>query len=239
MQSLRKLFQYGWRLVLRLGLLLGLMLVTLLGTIAPAQATGVYDIPRPASDGTPWIIDQADIISRSNENKLNSAFQSLADTQGVQVHFVTIYRFDYGETAASLTDSLFQTWFPTPEAQSHQVLLLLDNLTNDVAIRTGDAVKAVLPDAIATSVANENILIPLREGNQYNRAFTEAADRLIAVISGEPDPGPPTEQETIQAESTFTKAEETDTQSSTIVVIGLLIAATVIPMVTYYLYQAR
>lgn len=239
MQSIRNSFQHWRRHMLRLGLLLGLVIASQLGAIAPAQATGIYDIPRPASDGTPWIIDQADIISRTNESKLNSAFQSLADTQGVQVHFVTIYRFDYGETAATLTDALFKAWFPTPEAQSKQVLLLLDNLTNDVAIRTGAAVKAALPDEIAMSVANENILIPLREGNQYNRAFTEAADRLIAVISGEPDPGPPVEQDTVQAESTFTKAEETDTQSSTIVVIGLLIAATVIPMVTYYIYQAR
>jgi len=239
MQSMRNYFQHWRRQLLRLGLLLGLVMACQLGAIAPAQATGVYDIPRPASDGTPWVIDQADIISRTNKTKLNNALQTLADTQGIQVHLVTIYRFDYGETAETLTENLFKTWFPTPEAQSNQILLLLDNLTNDVAIRTGDSVKTVLPDEIASSVANESILIRLREGNQYNRALTEATDRLIAVISGEPDPGPPAEQETIQAESTFTKAEDTDTQGSTIVVIGLLIAATVIPMVTYYIYQAR
>ncbi|MFM8009184.1 MAG: YgcG family protein, partial [Dolichospermum sp.] len=38
-------------------------------------------------------------------------------------------------------------------------------------------------------------------------------------------------------EGTFTKAEDTDKENATVWVVGLLIAATVIPMATYYIYQ--
>jgi uncharacterized protein len=42
----------------------------------------------------------------------------------------------------------------------------------------------------------------------------------------------------IQTDGTFAKAEETDSKSATIIVVALLVAATVIPMATYFLYQA-
>ncbi len=93
-----------------------------------------------------------------------------------------------------------------------------------------------MPDDIAQSVVSETILIPLREGDKYNQAFLDASDRLVAVLSGKPDPGPPQIAETANLEGTFKKAEETDTGNATIWVIGLLLAATIIPMATYYLY---
>ena len=58
----------------------------------------------------------------------------------------------------------------------------------------------------------------------------------MAVLSGEPDPGPPAIVDNIQVEGTFATAEETEAtkSDSTTLVIFLLIGATVIPMVTYY-----
>jgi uncharacterized protein len=65
----------------------------------------------------------------------------------------------------------------------------------------------------------------------------DASDRLVAILSGEPDPGPPVVASNIQTEGTFATPEETAGSNATIWVIGLLIAATVIPMATYFLYQ--
>jgi uncharacterized protein len=98
-------------------------------------------------------------------------------------------------------------------------------------------VKSILSDEIAESVAQETLMVPLREGNKYNQAFLDAADRLVAVLSGQPDPGARVVADTLNVERTFKKAEETDQGNSTIVVVVLLIAATVIPMVTYFWYQ--
>jgi uncharacterized protein len=59
----------------------------------------------------------------------------------------------------------------------------------------------------------------------------------VAVLSGKPDPGAPVVADNVSVARTYKTAEETDQGSATVWVIGLLIAATVIPMVTYFFYQ--
>jgi uncharacterized protein len=209
----------------------------MLGTPA-AMATGVYSMPNLSAGDSTWVVDQAGALSRITRNELNSELDNLAKQTGKEVRFVTIHRLDYGESIGTFTAKLFQKWFPTPEAQANQVLIALDNVTNTVAVQTGDEVKSVLSDQTAESVAQETMMVPLRDGNKYNQAFLAASDRLVAVLSGEPDPGPPVVEEFIQTEGTFARAEETDDRSATIVVVVLLVLATVIPMATYYIYQA-
>ncbi len=213
-----------------------MVLVTQL-VATPASATGVYQMPNLNVGSSTWVLDKAEVLSRINEGKINNALEKLAKDTGNQVRVVTIHRLDYGETAQSFTDKLFEKWFPTPEAQAHQTLLVLDNLTNTTGIRSGDAVKSIMPDNIANSVVSETLMVPLREGDKYNQAFGDATDRLVAVLSGKPDPGPPVVKDTVQVEGTFKSAEETDKGTSTIIVVVLLVAATVIPMATYYWYQ--
>jgi uncharacterized protein len=232
----------NWKLLFRSPLiyLVGLVLTIQfwgLGT-APAQATGVYDMPTLTAGDSTWVIDEADILSRLTETELNGELGSLAQTTGNEVRFVTVHRLDYGETVQSFAGKLFEKWFPTPEAQSNQVLLVLDNVTNSAAIHSGTDAKAFLSDSTADSVAQETVMVPLRNGNKYNQAFLEASDRLVAILSGQPDPGPPVVAVDIQTEGTFAKAEETDDKSATVVVIVLLAVATIVPMATYFLYQA-
>ena len=225
--------KYYTRLILSVAFIL---LVTQL-IAAPANATGVYQMPSLADSRT-WVLDQAEVLSRIAEGQINKTLDNLAKQTGNEVRFVTIHRLDYGETVESFTNQLFEKWFPTPEAQANQTLLVIDTLTNQTGIRTGDRVKSVLSDEIANSVAAETVLVPLKDGDKYNQAFTDASDRLATVLSGKPDPGAPQVADNIQVEGTFKKAEETDTGNSTIWVVGLLIAATIIPMATYYWYQS-
>jgi len=209
--------------------------ITIQFGVAPAYATGVYDFPQTAAEE--WVLDQADILSRLSENHINSVLADVAQKTDSQVRFVTVHRLDYDETAASLTNQLFEQWFPTPEAQANQVLLVLDNVTNTSAIRVGDGAATRLPAAIAQSVAQETLMVPIRKGN-YNQAFLDASDRLAIVLTGNPDPGAPVVVDNVQVEGTFADATETKKNqgSATVWVIGLLVAATVIPMATYYLY---
>lgn len=201
----------------------------------PAAATGAYDFPTTVESST-WVIDQADILSRLTEGNLSQTFKSLAAKTGTEVRFVTVHRLDYGETAETLANQLFAQWFPTAEDQADQVILLLDNVTNDAAIVSGDSAKATLTPEIATSVVQDTLMYPLRVGNRYNQALADASDRMVAVLSGEPDPGPPEVEENIQVEGTFATPEETKESNAIAWVIGLLAAATIIPMATYYLY---
>jgi uncharacterized protein len=226
--------KYLQRLILPL-----LLFVLASGLVAtPANATGVYQMPTVRAGEPTWVIDKAEVLSRLNEGRLSNTLDDLAKKTGNEVRMVTMHRLDYGETIDSFTDALFKKWFPTPQAQAKQTLLVVDTLTNTTAIRTGEAVKSMLADDIAESVAAETVAVPLRSGNKYNQALLDASDRLVAVLSGEPDPGPPVVEEKVQVEGTFTKAEDTDTQNSTIWVVAILIIATVVPMATYFFYQS-
>ena len=203
--------------------------------ITPATATGVYDLPVLGQGSDTWVIDQADAISFANENRLSGEFQKLADNNGTEVRVIAVRRLDYGVTMEGLADDIFAKWYPTPEEQANQVILVLDTFTNKTALRQGEDTKSLLTDDIATSVVKETVAVPLRQGAKYNEAFLEAGDRLVAVLSGNPDPGPPQVQE-LNIESTFTSAEDTDDTSATIWVVVLMVLATVIPMATYFWY---
>ncbi|QHG19423.1 TPM domain-containing protein [Nostoc sp. ATCC 53789] len=233
-QLLKQIFSSQKHLI-RLVLTLVTVILTASLFATPALATGVYQLPSLTADT--WVLDQGEVISRLNEGKISSAFEDLAKQTNKEVRIVTVRRLDYGETPESFTKELFEKWFPTKEAQANQTLLVIDTVTNGTSIITGDEVKPLLTDAIAESVATETVSVPLRNGNKYNQAFLDASDRLVAVLSGKADPGPPQVTDNVQVEGTYKKAEETNQGNATAWVVGLLIAATVIPMATYYIYQ--
>ncbi|WP_353930274.1 TPM domain-containing protein [Okeanomitos corallinicola TIOX110] len=227
-------FKYLSRLIVP-AMVTMMMAISIFAT--PAFATGVYQIPNLTADT--WVLDEGDILSRFNEGQISGSFQDLAEKTGNEVRIVTIRRLDYGETPESFAKGLFEKWFPTPEAQANQVLLVIDTVTNGATITSGDQVKSLLTDEIAESVTEGTLGAALRNGNKYNQGFLDVRDRLVAVLSGQPDPGPPEEKPTVQVEGTFSTAEDTskNKDNSTAWVVGLLIAATVIPMATYYIYQ--
>ncbi|MEB3227859.1 MAG: TPM domain-containing protein [Synechocystis sp.] len=203
--------------------------------LAPALATGVYDLPIVGAGSTSYLIDQADSISLANENRLNGDLKKLAQTTGQEVRFVVIRRLDFDTTIKDFADQLFSRWYPDVETQSNQTLLVLDTLTNSTALRQGETAQALLTADIADSLLRETIAVPLKDGAKYNQALVEADKRLSAVLSGQTDPGPPTVQ-AISLEGTFATAEETDDKSATVWVVVLLALATLIPMVTYFWY---
>ena len=213
-----------------------LMLILAITCLATsASATGLLDLPDFDADKV-WVVDTADAISNANESKLTNTFEELADQTGQEVRMVAIRRLDYGETVDSLADKIFQDWYPNAEAKANQTLIVLDTLTNNAAIRSGNSAQNLIGEEAAESIINDTMGYNIRNGNKYNQAFNEAGDRLVAILSGQEDPGPPVMEDDIQIEGTFTKAEDTDDSSATIWVIGFLIVATVIPMATYYWY---
>lgn len=219
-----------------MGLVLPLFL--LLGLAAPAEAVAVFQLPTVAAGEATWVVDEANIISRINENKISGRLSDLATATGNEVRLVTIHHFDYGDTIQTFTDKLFERWYATLDEQANQTLLVLDEVTKTVGIRVGDRSAALLTDDIADSVAQETVLFPLLEGDKYNQSFLAASDRLGAVLGGKEDPGPPSFDDSFDSESTFASAEKTaeNRGNSTVILVVLLVLATVIPMATYFWY---
>lgn len=202
--------------------------------VSIASATGVYDLPVINNGEDIWIVDNADTISKTTESTLTNQLRDLAETTGNETRLVVINRLDYDYTIESFTEKLFSTWYPTPEEQNNQTLFVLDTLTNRTAIETGEGVSSILTPDITESLMKETVVVPLKN-SQYNQALIDVSDRMIAVLSGQEDPGAP-EIKQIAVEGTFTSAEDTDDRGSTIWVVVFLVLATLIPMVTYFWY---
>jgi uncharacterized protein len=181
------------------------------------------------------VIDFANVISSSTENATTEVLEKLATETGNQVRFVTVQRIDFGQPASEFVSELFDKWFIAPEQRANQTLVLLATEDHRVAIKTGDAVNRQMSEEIVESVAAETMLYPSQKSN-YNQAVTDGMNRMVAILSGLADPGAPV----IVAETDLSiKPSEIKTEpvSASLVVGGFLIAATIIPMLTYYWFQ--
>jgi uncharacterized protein len=125
-----------------------------------AEATGIYQMPQLSAGSPTWIIDDADLLSRLNVGKISDRLATLAADTGTEVRVVTFHRLDYGETPDSFAKALFQKWFPTPEEQANQVVLVLDDVTNGAALQAGPEAATRLTEEIAQSIAAETIAVP-------------------------------------------------------------------------------
>lgn len=200
-----------------------------------AIASEVIDLPDLTPDDRTWVIDFANVISSSTEKTTSELLEKLELDTGNQVRFVTVQRIDFGQPASEFVSELFDKWFVTPEQRANQTLVLLATEDHRVAIKTGEAVDKLISSEIVNSVAAETMLFPSQKSN-YNQAVTDGMNRLIPVLSGLADPGAPV----IVAETDLSiKPAEIKTEplSAGLIVGGFLIAATVIPMVTYYWFQ--
>ncbi len=202
--------------------------------INQAQATGVYDLPVVKAGEPVWLIDSADAISRTTQGKINQMLSNLAQQTGEELRMVVVNRLDYGETIESLAEQIFSKWYSSPEDKANQTLFVMDTLSNRTAIVTGQQAQTLLTEEISNSVTTETVVQPLKD-LLYNQVLIDAGERMIAVLSGQEDPGPPAVKE-LNIDGTFTTAEDTDDRSATIWVIILLFFATLIPMVTYFWY---
>lgn len=210
--------------------------------IAPAFGLQVSDIPELAeikslTDQT-WVIDDSEVLSNLTKSTIASKAAKLAEQNDIEVHVVAIQRIDLGQPASEFAAELFNKWFPTEAEKANQVLLLLATEDHRTAIQTGSKVKEVLPESIATSIADETMLYPARKAN-YNQAVNEGMSRLETVLRGNPDPGAPLLVVEESETSNYATKEETEASSSNVVVILLLILATLLPMATYYWLQGK
>ncbi|MEO0376169.1 MAG: TPM domain-containing protein [Cyanobacteria bacterium P01_A01_bin.17] len=213
-------------------LLMGLQLLITAPVLA---ATTVLDVPNITADPNNWIADEANLLSPIATRTVNKTLSQVAKQTGNEVRMVTVRGLNYGVTPQAFTDELFEEWFPA-EFQGNQALLLLDVKTKDAAIRVGEQAKDAIPDDLAQSLALESLLIPVRQGN-YNQAFQDTAARIEAVLAGNADPGPPVVEIAQLPERNYKTSEETNDFNATIIVVVLLALATIVPMVTYFIYQ--
>ncbi|NUN63619.1 methanol dehydrogenase [Pseudanabaena biceps] len=232
----------GFRHWSHLGMAAIAILISFHLSTTAAWALQVSDIPdleeiKTLTDQT-WVIDDSDTLSPLTKSTLATKAEKLAELTGTEVRVVAIKRIDLGQPADEFAAELFDKWFVTPEEQANQVLLFVATEDHRTAMHVGSKVKALVPDSIVDSIANETMLYPARKAN-YNQAVNEGMSRLEAILKGNPDPGAPLLAVEETETSNYATREETEASSSNVVVIILLILATLLPMATYYWLQSQ
>ncbi len=208
----------------------GALLIWFFSLMAPVGALEIADIPDLPQNDRTWVVDFANIINSATESEISRKLDDIQKATGKAVRFITVPRIDFGQPAEEFLQEIFEKWFP--DGGKDQALLLIASEDHRTAWQAGEGVQAVLTPEILKSVIGETMLPPV-QGARFNQALQEGAKRVLAVLAGEPDPGPPV----VVAEVEKTVAEPIDTKTSTTWVVVLLAGATIVPMATYFLMQ--
>ncbi|MDX1977832.1 MAG: TPM domain-containing protein [Pseudanabaenaceae cyanobacterium bins.68] len=197
----------------------------------PAIASEPSDLPELNEiEPNTWVIDFANALSPYTETQVNQKLAQLNANTQAAVRFVTVQRIDFGQPVQEFAQQLFDRWFP--EDAANQTLVLIATEDRRSAIVQGEQAKSLVTEPIAQSIASETVFFPTQKA-EFNKAVTDGSDRLIAVLSGQPDPGAPVIYVAPEVEVAPAKPE--DPVATGLWVIGLLVLATVIPMVTYFI----
>ena len=130
------------------------------------------------------IIDQADVISPSNETELNQITVSLNASAGARVIVLTMPDLGAAPTVEDYADELFDAWEMGRTNIENGVLLLLVTDDRTAAIRAGSGILAVLSDDQLQSILNERVMPQLRDGN-FDRSILRGTGALAVALEGE------------------------------------------------------
>lgn len=183
-----------------------------------------------------YIIDDADILSRSSVASLNKALNKLESKTGYKLFVITLRKLQFNTDPFAFADKVIEGWFPTAELGDKKGVFVLVKTTKDGALVGGPSFSKSVGDELLESIITENIPT-LAEEEKYNQAIISSVQRISQRLSGEKDQGPPLKLAASKG-SNFKTKEQTDNKrgSYTVVVGGLLVISFVVPMIQYFAY---
>lgn len=186
----------------------------------------------PVSKPEALIFDEPALIQKSSQTLFTKAMASIRDKQGYTVRFAMLKTLPYGETPDEFATELAQQW----ALSDTDVLFVASPKLARAGVYVGEKAASLLTPEIAESVANETFAVAAGE-ERYGTAVLDVSNRLIAVLSGEADPGPPQVKLNEVVQTYKTKEEtKTDRKKYITVVVVVLIISIVAPLLQTYWY---
>ncbi|OSX75566.1 hypothetical protein BU14_0231s0018 [Porphyra umbilicalis] len=205
------------------------MALALLTTVTAA------DVARAEFPDTPpptIFFDEANIVPAASETQIVKSLNKLAESSGLTVRFVMVRSVPYDTLPQEYADQLFQDW----GLGDKDVLFVGGSKVARGGLALGaDAKKLVTPEQVE-SIGADTFSYKAIEA-QYSLAASDVINRLIPVLNGREDPGPPVIiREDVSP--TFKSKKDTNEERSkySTVVIVLLVVACLVPMLQYYWY---
>lgn len=199
------------------------------GTLAAAAAAGLLALS-PALAGAPpdlLFVDETSVVPKAAATLATKALSSVKTSTGYTVHFIIPQYVPYGQTPADYAQKLFDEW----GSGADDVVIVGGTKVARAGVVCGENAAKLVTKEIAESLGNETYAV--RAGQEaYAGAVLDVNNRLVAVLSGETDPGPPKMGSTEVVGKFKTKAETDAQRGKYIKVVGaLLVIAFVAPFV--------
>jgi uncharacterized protein len=150
-------------------------------------------LPIPALTGR--VVDQANVLSSSEESRLTGRLGELETKTSIQLVVVTL---------ASLQDrpiedwglALGRTWGIGQEGKDNGVLLIVAPNNRELRIEVGYGLEGTLPDA-AADIIIRNVIVPRFKDGDFAGGISDGVDAIIAVLSGTGEEFTPSRREIV------------------------------------------
>ncbi len=160
----------------KLTVFLGLTLLLLGQTISAQSYPDKPKSQRP-------VYDFADMLSDSEERRLNQKLISYADTTSTQIVVLTVNSLN-GVDIDMYGTELAQRWGIGQKGKDNGVLLLISKADRAISIRTGYGTEAALTDALCRRIIEQVIKPDFRNDNFYG-GINSGTDAMILALQGE------------------------------------------------------
>jgi uncharacterized protein len=161
--------------VLRNALLL--LAVLLPALTAPARAA---DISVPALSGR--VVDQASILSTSDETRLTSRLRDFETKTGIQLVVVTLPSLQ-GHPIEDWGLALGRSWGIGQKGKDNGALLIVAPNDRELRIEVGYGLEGTLPDATA-SVIIRNVIVPRFKAGDMAGGISDGINAIMATLTG-------------------------------------------------------
>lgn len=186
----------------------------------------------PAAAPAIGAFDDAGVFPKGTVSLFERAAKAIDSNTGYQVHFVMVRTLPFGDSPTDYAKQLFDDW----GLGKKDVLFVASTKLARAGVYVGDEAAQVLSDDVAKSIAEETFGIPAGD-ERYGTALTDVSNRLIPVLSGKEDPGPPVIKNTEVVQTFKSKQETTNDRGKYIKVVGgILVIAFVAPLIQTYWY---
>lgn len=188
------------------------------------------DVPATVPDNV--LYDDAGVVQKGTESLFEKAMEKITAAEGFHVRFVMAKSLPFGDSPDDYASELFTQW----GLSDNDVLLVASPKLARAGAKVGSNVAPRLTPEIVSSLCNETYA--LKAGDEsYSSAILDVSNRLIPVLGGRSDPGPPdmSAREVVQ---TYKTKQETSNQRSkyVIIVAVVLVIAFVAPLLQTYWY---
>jgi uncharacterized protein len=155
------------------------LLITL-GIVLMSFGSIAKEIPEKANR---LVSDYGEVLSSSEEQKLESKLRSYNDTTGTQIAIVTITSLK-GDDLFDFSQRLADSWGIGGSENNNGILLLISVQDRKIRIHTGYGTEGAITDAISKRII-ENEIKPAFRANDYYGGFDNATSAMISALAGE------------------------------------------------------